>query len=436
MSLFIYVAIDIIHLIKIILLCDKFFMFEKRESKHKGFMLTVNAMIMVAISVCIYLWDNDYVETVVYVMAICAMLCWMYKEKISSMVISSIWIIAIMPMLDSMSVILTDILTSLMGLQYSSVSGFVAAIISFMVVLIVGQIYNRKYREGIKNIGIKNLVAFTLLAFIDTVVVMVMASITLNENQRIYRVLYSISFIFVILGIFLQLGAVILLFMQRNVYKEKKLVTEKYLNEQQGHYEYLEKRETETKKFRHDLRHHMQMLSNLAKSRQYDEFDRYLEKIEIKLESFGNVITVQNGIVDAIINQYYSKAMQDGIKMEVRGRFPEDCDIEAFDLCTIFSNVLSNALEAAVKTEEKIVNVDCRYTESKIIIVVKNSFNDRGQFGNDKIITSKEDVDYHGYGLENTKDSIYKYRGVLNIEVESNMFILTIMFSYMEKGNE
>ena len=221
--------------------------------------------------------------------------------------------------------------------------------------------------------------------------------------------------------------------MQRNIYKEKKQITEKYLNEQQSHYEYLDIRETETKRFRHDLRSHMQMLSDLARNHQYEKFDKYVEEIEIRVEKIGNIITVQNGIVDAIINKYYSNALQANIKMEVRGRFPKECAIDAFDLCTIFSNVLSNALEAAIETEEKLVTLDCRYTETKIIIVVKNTFDNKKRLTSDQIKTHKQDIDYHGYGLENTRDSIKKYDGILDISIIENTFILTIMFDYMEK---
>lgn len=433
MSLSIYLIADLMHLVKIILLCNMIFMFKKRESKHKKTVLIVIAIVMIGISLGIYLWNNDTIETIVYILAVCIMLCYLYDEKFSSMITSSVWIIAIMSMLDSMSVVLLDIIADIVGFKDEDISRIGVAIASFLVVLIFGRIYNKNYHEGIKTIGIKNLLLFTLLTFIDTVIVMVIAFVTLNENQRMFRMLYSIAFIFVILGIFLQLGAVILLFMQRNLYKEKKLVTEKYLNEQKNHYEYLENREKETKKFRHDLRSHMQMLSDFAKHGQYDKFDKYLEKIDIKIESLGNIITVQNGIVDAIINQYYSKAKQSGIEMVVKGRFPEDCVIDAYDLCTIFSNVLSNAFEAATEAIEKIITVDCRYTEKNIIIVVTNSFSDVGQFGDGKIKTHKEDVDYHGYGLENIKDSIEKYNGVLDIEVKGGKFILTILFNNIEK---
>ena len=115
--------------------------------------------------------------------------------------------------------------------------------------------------------------------------------------------------------------------------------------------------------------------------------------------------------------------------MEVRGRFPEECLIDIYDICTIFSNVLSNALEAAVQTEEKYISVECRYTDRNIIIVVKNSFDSDQPGGNVQLKTRKGNVDYHGYGLQNMQDSINKYKGVFDIETQGNIFTLKILFN-------
>ncbi len=431
MMIMINVISDIIHLIKMLFLCDVFFVFKKRTHKHANMVYVVVAIVMGIISAWIYLFENDLVETVVYIVVIINILCILYDGKILKIAISAIWMIFALSMIYIMSDVLFDIVMNLTNMSNINVSKIGATFISFIFVLGIGEIYRRKcVTSSITTIGISNLIMFGMLAIVDTFIVVVMSNIIKEGIPERYKTLCYIAFILVILGIFLQLGAVILLFMQRNVYKEKKQITEKYLNEQKNHYEYLDKREKETKKFRHDLRNHMQMLSSFARNHQYDEFDKYLETIEMKIESFGNLVTVHNGIVDAVINQFYSKAIQNNIKMEVRGRFPEDCAIDAYDLCTIFSNVLSNALEAAIETDEKLVTVECRYTDKNIIVVVTNSFTNDG---NETIKTRKDDLDYHGYGLENTKDSVEKYHGVFDIETKDNLFILKILFNYIEK---
>ena len=404
--------------------------FKKRATKHARIKLFLELIFISFISIITFKNENDFFVMVISEIALIISLCGIYREKIVKMIVSTVWITLILTILDSMSSVLFKISTNLVGWNFDRIYNVGVVTISLVFIVIVGKLYCKHYDQGIEAIGITNLFLFTILAAADSYIVTVIAYISMNENQFEHRNLYSVAIILVILGMFIQLGAVILLFMQRNVYKEKKQITEKYLNEQKNHYEYLDKREKETKKFRHDLRNHMQMLSNFARNHQYGEFDKYLETIEMKIESFGNLVTVHNGIVDAVINQFYSKAIQNNIKMEVRGRFPEDCAIDAYDLCTIFSNVLSNALEAAIETDEKLVTVECRYTDKNIIVVVTNSFiND----GNETIKTRKDDLDYHGYGLENTKDSVDKYHGVFDIETKDNLFILKILFNYIEK---
>ena len=405
MELLSYVITDIIHFLKILQLCDIFFVFKRRECKYNKVILFVAAIVMAVISVGIYMFNNDFIEMIAYVLIIMILVCTIYKEKITSLIVSAIWIIFAISLLDSLSSVLFDIVSNILDVRCDSICNVGASTISLAFVLIVGKEYRKRYDSGIKTLGIGNLIMFSLVAVVDTYIVSIMEYTSFEKTGQ-YMLIDAIIFILVILGIYIQLGAVILLFMQRNLYKEKKQVTEKYLNEQKNHYEYLEHRELETKKFRHDLRSHMQMLANMARNNQYDEFYKYLENIDIKIQSFGNIITVYNGIVDAIINQYYSKARQENINMEVKGRFPVDCDIDAYDLCTIFSNVLSNALEAAIETEEKQVSVYCRYNEEKIFIVVKNSYKCLVDDGSVQIKTIKENLNYHGYGLENVKDSI------------------------------
>lgn len=433
MSLFVYVLADIIHLVKIIVLCDVLFEFQRREIWHNRVLFGFIGIIASILSITIYTYDNEAVETLGYIVAIIVLLSILYNEKVHSVAIVSIWIIFVLAMIDTMIIVLYNISMDLLKINGELLSNLIVSIVSLLLVYSVSKLFKRNNSTGIRTIGIVNLFWYTLLMTVDALVVNSIAVMNSELVKEKHRNLYLVAVVFVIIGIFIQLIAVILLFMQRNVYKEKKLLTEKYLNDQKNHYVYLETREQETKKFRHDLRSHMELISNLAKNREYEKIDSYLEKMNIKIDSFGNIITVQNGIVDAIINQYYEKAQQSNITMEVRGRFPEECAIDAYDLCTIFSNVLSNALEAAIETEEKTISLECRYNDKNIIIVVKNSYNSEHQNGTSQWRTRKENTDYHGYGLENMKDSVEKYNGVFDIETNNNIFTLTILFNNMGK---
>ncbi len=431
--IFAYVIADIMLFYNIFLLCELFFRFSKRKLVYNKLIWIIAILGVIVTSSIIYLWDNDIVETIIYVLIMCVILCAFYQEKWQIVTVSTLWIIVIMAMFDTMSVVLIEIVNRVVFNTNECITRLMRSFIILVYILVLGGIYNKKYNRGIRTIGIGNLIAFTILTIVDTFIVMVIALITLIEKRVTDQIIYFIAFILVILGLFLQLGAVILIMVQRNVYKESQQLTEKYLEEQKNHYEYLEKRETETKKFRHDLRSHMEMLTVLVKKRQYDKFEKYVEEINVNIDRFGNNVTVQNGIVDAIINKYYSEAVANEVDMEVKGRFPSDCKIDAYHLCTIFSNILSNALEATIEAEKKWISVVCKYTDDNILVEVKNTFDNKNTARNGKLRTHKKDANNHGFGLENVKESISKYDGLWGVDIQENIYTITISFNYVRQ---
>ncbi len=424
-----YILADIIHFLTIFVLCDIFFGFKRKRLECKWLILILNYIIVVGVSSFVYMYNNYSIEMLIYILAIVFCLLFNYEEAIHTIVVTAIWIMFTISMLDTMVSVLFDMFMKILAVDVEFLSNLVVAFISVVLIYVVGRIYRKYSTASLKKVGLKNLIGFTFLLGIDTVVVTIITVMNTELEALKYKNIYLLAIVLVIIGIFIQLASVILLFTQRNVYKEKEELTDKYLNEQKNHYEYLENREIETKKFRHDLRSHMELISNLAKNHEYDKIDEYIEQMHERIDTFGNLITVQNSIVDAIINQYYARAEQSGVTMEVKGRFPMDCNIDTYDLCTIFSNVLSNALEAAQETEEKYISVECGYTEKSIIIIVKNSFDAQTKSGNAQCRTRKANTDYHGYGLENIKDSVERYNGVFDIETDDNKFTVKILFS-------
>ena len=430
MQLLFCVLGDMIHLVKILVLCNVFFVFRKRVLPYRPLVMAGMGLVMCGTSMVIYVCDEDIFEKFLYVSLIILMICILYKEKIIRVVIMTIWMTITLSMLDAMTAVLFDISMQLIRVDGELFVGFAAEILSLLVVGIFGMIYKKSTLGTPQSIGITQLAGVTILLQIDAVAVTMISIMNTELNLKETRTIYLIPICFVVIGMFVQLAAVILFFTQRNLYKEKKMIADKYLNEQRSHYVYLENREQATRKFRHDLRSHMETVSNLANNHEYERMNSYLEQMHMRIDSFGNMVTVHNGIVDAIINQYYTRAGESGIKMDVKGRLPADLCIDDFDLCTIFSNILSNAYEAAINTKEKYISMECRYNDKNVIVVVKNSFKGEAYSDDMQWKTAKGDTEYHGYGLENIKDSVKKYNGVFDIETQDGVFILKILFNH------
>lgn len=426
MELFLWILTDIIHGFAVLLVCSMFFAFSKREKKYSGLFWSAGAVFCIA-SAIIYLLDNDPLETLVYILAMLFLVFAFYEEKIQNIIAVTIWTIFALSTINIMIIIFLNMVALLIYPIPERIVNLIASCVSLVFVYVLGKMYRKNTASTLKSIGVANLAGFTVLLIVDFFVssAIVIGVDMYEENKRI---IYLITVVFMIIGIFIQLAAVLILFTQRNVYKEKEQIMDAYLTQQKNHYEYLENREKETKKFRHDLRGHMDMITQLAQNQEYDKISNYLEQMNMKIDTFGSVVTVHNGIVDAIISQYYMKAKQNGVEIKVEGKFPVDCTIEAYDLCTIFSNILSNAYEAALESEEKFISLVCGYTERNILVVIKNSCKKESQTGEANWKTKKENADYHGYGLENVKDSVKKYNGIFDIERVDNICTLKILF--------
>lgn len=181
-----YVIADIILVINMFLLCEIFLRLRKKKWIYNKAIWLVASVFMVVVSLLIHLWDHDIIETIIYVLAICLLMFVFYKEKVFTIFFSTVWVIVIMGMLDTMSIVLIEMMSNFTGTINDGVSRVSRTVILCIFLLIFGKLYNKKYNYGIRTIGAASLIAFTILTIIDTFIVMVIARITINEEQRQY----------------------------------------------------------------------------------------------------------------------------------------------------------------------------------------------------------------------------------------------------------
>ena len=88
-------------------------------------------------------------------------------------------------------------------------------------------------------------------------------------------------------------------------------------------------------------------------------------------------------MIEELSNQYPD------VPLKINGYIRENLDISTMDVCTIFSNVLENAFEAAVKSEERAICITFREMNNKWMTVVENSFANPISFKGDNVISTK-----------------------------------------------
>ena len=108
---------DMVYLIKILVLCNVFFVFEKRVFLRRKLVMAGVGLIMCAASAIKYICGEDILEKFVYVTLIILMIYLLYKEKILRVVPTTIWMIIALTMLNDMTAVLFDISMQLLGVE-------------------------------------------------------------------------------------------------------------------------------------------------------------------------------------------------------------------------------------------------------------------------------------------------------------------------------
>lgn len=326
----------------------------------------------------------------------------------------------------NISIMTKSVITMIcMILNFEIAPYIIDIIVSFFIFLILVILKNKlEFKRAwiIGGIGNKYAFFFMLLVILECFMVTAMGEVIYQEIAMTRKLAFEFIYILSVIFMYIQIGLMIALIISRNVYREKEYLAAKYLEEQKLHYEYLENRERETKKFRHDIKSHLLIVNDLIHKKQYEECEAYLRETNVRIDRFSYKISVNNGIADAIINRFYVEAKQKGIQLQVKGHLPDPCYLSGYDICTILSNLLSNAIDAEYAAGGDCVYVELRYTDSDIMLVVQNDYIQDLEQSNGSFFTTKEDKANHGFGLENVKECVRKNNGQIKIDTDDNVF--------------
>ena len=193
---------------------------------------------------------------------------------------------------------------------------------------------------------------------------------------------------------------------------------------QYNYYLSLKKEQEKIDKFRHDMKNHLICIKNLAKT---EESEKYIEKINFEINQ--NTVDFNTGspILDII---FYEKSLI-CIDKKIEYQFDVDyskCEfIDVIDTCSIFSNLLDNAIEACDKITQgkRFISIKGNKINNFFVIKCENSKINDILYEGKNIATDKENKHLHGIGLKSIRDSFEKYDGVINIEISDEKFTLS-----------
>lgn len=212
-------------------------------------------------------------------------------------------------------------------------------------------------------------------------------------------------------------------------YKEENLLKDEYLRLSKQHYQTLLKNTQEIRSLRHDMQSHMNALSYFSKEKEWKKLQEYIEEVNENAEKVRPyTVNVNHGFINAILED--SLFREPEISFSCEGKIPADIQIDDFDLCTIFSNLIRNAVEACnrlPKDAEKWIYLKLYMLQDNLYIRMENPVMSEVNVQKLERNTSKEDKKNHGFGIYNIKNAVEKYQGEVSFGCKNQKFIAEIV---------
>lgn len=190
-----------------------------------------------------------------------------------------------------------------------------------------------------------------------------------------------------------------------------------YLETQEQYMNQLLEMQDSMHKFKHDYKAHMFCIDNLLMEQHYDELHSYLEKIHDIEQTYDSFVRyTKDNRVNVILNQIRAMAEKNHLNFQISVKNAEIKNIALYDLNMLLSNLSRNAMEAAVNTEEKTVELQMEKERAYLKIVMSNSVEENPLEKNPELVTSKKDRKMHGFGMQIIQNVADRYQGVVRIE--------------------
>ncbi|MCR5042354.1 MAG: GHKL domain-containing protein [Clostridia bacterium] len=190
----------------------------------------------------------------------------------------------------------------------------------------------------------------------------------------------------------------------------------------QDNFEKMNRSNEEIRRFRHDFRNHMIVVTSFLGANQAEAAAEYLRGIDSEYGVTERRISTGNFVVDAILSAKQAAAAETGTELSFSGMIPAS-GIENADLCTVVGNLVDNAVESARRFPGKRrVSVRAGVRDGRLTLTVANPVEKRVEIKNNRVRTTKADRKNHGIGLKNAEAAVKKYDGALILSCTDTEF--------------
>lgn len=241
---------------------------------------------------------------------------------------------------------------------------------------------------------------------------------------------YNVIFLFII-----NFGSLLIyyliLILDGQLLKNMELEEQQHYRElEQVAYQALQERMEETRRMRHDLRHHIHMVNYYLEEKEYDKLQEYVNTYQNSIPDGEKIRFCEHRLINNIIFYFASQAHEHEIDFDAKLSITEDIAMNDHEIAVLLGNLLENAIDACIeqKSSDRRIIIKGKGDAHSLIFTIDNTCenevkkNKKGEF-----LTTKPNG--NGIGVNSAKKIVERYKGFFSADKKDKMFCVSFMLN-------
>lgn len=201
----------------------------------------------------------------------------------------------------------------------------------------------------------------------------------------------------------------------------------------QMQYRQISRAMEETRRLRHDLRHHLNTLGALNARGAQEEVADYLKRYGMVYDRLEGRRYSGDPVVDSLLAYYLTQAEEDGADVCCRVELGGPTGVDAVDMTVLLGNCLENALEAlrALPEDRRQLSIEMLRTAGALLVRIRNTCGegDSGDFAGYEAFPSRKRPRGRGVGLRSVSAIAEQYGGSARFRRQNGEFTARVVLN-------
>ena len=346
-----------------------------------------------------------------------------YKEPLKRRILFSLIEICLTVLAKIFAAMLALATSSFHESAYSSVEyNALGNVYSSLILFIIAMLFVVCWKVFIEHIWIKEYVLYIMIPVYQAFILyFYYKSCSRLESRELVT-----GYILVFFSVLIDIGLNYLINgMMQKLEVERELETLYIQREtEKQYYEMTNQNLEEMKQIKNHILEQLQDAHELIFQEEQKRVRELLDGSYEELRKKGARQYCQNSIVNAIFTIKFADMEEKGIRTEYQCNIPEELNMEMIDVCSLFTNLLDNAIEACGKiiNQDSWIKVHVGTRGGYLTVKVENAYSGEVYCQNGYLITNKNDKLNHGFGLKLVGQIVEKYEGAMQVSTQKNVF--------------